>query len=543
MAAGGGKERGCRVVRTALLSVSDRTGICELAAGLCGLGWRVASTGGTAQALREAGIPVVEVSRLTGFPEILGGRVKTLHPAVHGGILAKRQEAAHLEELARHGIDPIDLVAVNLYPFRKATADPGVGLDAALESLDIGGPALIRAAAKNFRGVIVLTDPQDYGPVLEALRRGGDLDPAHRLRLAAGALAHTAQYDALAAEFLAARAGVEAGFPAVLCLRWEKVADLRYGENPHQRAALYADSYAGGWSLARARLLHGKELSYNNLNDAQAALALAFDLTEPAAVVVKHATPCGAACAPTLAEAFCRARDSDPVSAFGGVVGLNRQVDGAAAEALGGTFLEVVAAPGFSAPALERLTRKRDLRLVEVAPPDGVPAGSGPGHSAAGPCRGPGPSAYHLRPLAGGVLAQEPDRVHDPPEAWRLVAGPAPGAGQLRDLAFAWRVVAAVRSNAVVLAKGLATVGVGGGQTSRIGAARIALEQAGERARGAVLASDGFFPFPDVVEAAAQAGVSAVVQPGGAARDQEVIAAAGRAGITMLFTGVRHFTH
>lgn len=526
-----GSGAGGRPARRALLSVTDKRGIVELGRGLAALGWEIVSTGGTAAELARAGVPVVPVSDVTGFPEILDGRVKTLHPAVHGGILARR----HLEEDRRQldslGIRPVDLVAVNLYAFREAVARPGVTLEEALEQVDIGGPALIRAAAKNHRHVIVLVDPDRYDLVLEELRARGDLPGDLRLELAVDAFRHTAFYDAVVAEHLGRAAGSGwRSFPERLVLAWERAASLRYGENPHQAAALYRDPLGAEEGVAAARQLQGKELSFNNLADAQAAWTLARAFDEPAAVAVKHGNPCGAAVAASVAEAFRRARAADPVSIFGGVVALNGLVDEEAAAELAEGFLEVVAAPSFAPEALAVLAGRRNLRLLAL------PAAEE--HAPRGPREG-----MDLRRLPGGLLVQEADRLDDDPSTWRCVTRREPDAGQMKDLLFAWRVVSRVRSNAIVVAAGGRTLGIGAGQTSRIAAARQALEQAGAAARGACLASDGFFPFPDVVEEAARCGVAAIVQPGGSVRDAESVAAADGHGLVMLLTGRRHFLH
>ncbi|MDI3317144.1 MAG: bifunctional phosphoribosylaminoimidazolecarboxamide formyltransferase/IMP cyclohydrolase [Bacillota bacterium] len=513
-------------IRRALLSVSEKIGIVELGRGLVELGVRLLSTGGTARALEAAGVPVTPVEEVTGWGEMLAGRVKTLHPAIHAAILARREEAGDLEEIRRAGIEPIDLVAVNLYPFLEQPS---------LEQIDIGGPTLLRAAAKNWPSVVVLSDPAQYGPVLEALREAGDLGPGERRRLAAAAFRHVAVYDAAVAGWLEPPGPAGEGeLPAELPFGLRKLADLRYGENPHQRAAVYAEARPRGparpTALAEAVPLQGKPLSYNNLQDAQAAWRLVreFDASgRPAAAAVKHATPCGVALGETLAQAFARARDADPVSIFGGVVALNRPVDAATAADLGDLFLEVVAAPGFEPEALERLKRRRNLRLLALDPEAPVAA------------------PLELRPIAGGALLQEADLQPVDPTTWRPVAGDPlpPGSPLLADLEFAWRVVRHARSNAIVVARDGRTLGIGAGQVNRIDAARQALERAGEAARGAVLASDGFFPFGDVAEAAAEAGIAAIVEPGGSIRDEETIRTCREAGIALYFTGVRHFRH
>jgi phosphoribosylaminoimidazolecarboxamide formyltransferase/IMP cyclohydrolase len=516
------------MTRRALISVWDKTGVVDFARGLVAMGWELVSTGGTQSLLGSSGLPVVPVSDVGGFPEILDGRVKTLLPQIHGGILARRDNPGHMRQLQEHGITPIDLVAVNLYPFRQVTRDPDVALDRAVENIDIGGPTMIRAAAKNYPHVLVIVNPARYEGVLAALR-AGEVTPRLRFELAVEAFAHTAEYDALVAEYLGRAAGRGvADFPGVLCLRYEKVQGLRYGENPHQRAAFYADSYPGaGPSLAHARILAGKELSYNNINDAAAALATVREFPAPAAVAVKHANPCGAACATDLLTAYTRAHDADPVSIFGGIVAANRVVDEATARKMAETFLEVVVAPDFSHEALQVLGQRKGLRLAAV------------GDLAAGA----GAVEYEVRRVPGGLLVQDVDVAPDDPAPWRVVTRSRPSAATSRDLDFAWRVVRHVKSNAIVIAAGGATLSIGAGQMSRIDAARIALERAGAAARGAVMASDGFFPFPDVVAAASDAGIVAVVQPGGSVKDDDVVRAADERGLAMLFTGRRHFLH
>lgn len=511
-------------IRRALLSVSDKTGLVQLAHGLAEAGVEIISTGGTARVLREAGLTVRTVEEVTGFPEILDGRVKTLHPAIHGGILARR-EPAHLAELAAYGIGPIDLVVVNLYPFARTVARPGVSLDEAVEQIDIGGVALLRAAAKNFAAVTVLCDPTDYPLVLAELRQQGDVSLETRKWLALKAFRHTAGYDAAIADWLAGQfpeASAEL-FPDELHLHLWRVQTLRYGENPHQRAALYGltpDAAPLG-----GRLLQGKPLSYNNLLDLDAAWRAVGDFSAPTVVIVKHNNPCGVASAETLAEAFSLALASDPVSAFGSVIAVNRPFDEPTVEALGDLFVEAIAAPDFTAGARQRLARRPACRLLQI--------GDGGAESPA--------IRWELRSIRYGILLQEPDTLGD--EGWQVVSARPPTVEERESLAFAWRVVKHVRSNAIVLARGRATVGIGAGQMSRVDAVRVAVLKAGERARGAVLASDAFFPFPDGVEEAARAGVTAIVQPGGSMRDAEVIAAADAAGLAMLFTGRRHFRH
>ncbi|MEW8979103.1 MAG: bifunctional phosphoribosylaminoimidazolecarboxamide formyltransferase/IMP cyclohydrolase [Symbiobacterium sp.] len=532
-------------VKRALISVYDKRGIVEFARGLADLGVEIISTGGTYRALHGAGVPVREVAEVAGFPEILDGRVKTLQPQIHAGILAIRSNPRHMAQLAEHGVAPIDLVVVNLYPFRETVANPAVTLEEAVEQIDIGGPAMVRAAAKNWQDVGVVVNPDRYEAILAELRETGGLSLQTRFALMLEAFQHTAAYDGAIAGWLASRGrelvaarapGQEAGdgasggaaspFPDTLTLTFTKVQDLRYGENPHQVAAFYSDGTAGGTVIARARQLHGKELSYNNINDAHAALELVKEFDEPAAVAIKHANPCGVAVAPTIAEAFRRAYEADTVSIFGGIVALNRPCDRETAALLSKIFLEIVIAPDFEPEALQVLTRKKNLRLLAVGPIDRNP-----------------PAGFDLKRVGGGLLVQGWDAVQEDPASWKPVTAKAPTPEQLRDLAFAMKVCKHVKSNAIVVAKGGQTLGVGAGQMNRIDAARFALRQAGDAARGAVLASDAFFPFPDVVEAAGEAGIAAIAQPGGSIRDEESITRANELGIAMVFTGVRHFRH
>lgn len=510
----------------ALISVSDKTGVVEFARALAARGVEIISTGGTMQALRQAGLPVTYVSDVTGFPECLDGRVKTLHPRIHGGILAVRDNPEHVAQMAQNGIAPIDIVAVNLYPFRETVARLDVTLAEAIENIDIGGPALIRAAAKNFRFVTVVTDPAEYDAVLQEMAAPEGVSYATRLRLARRAFAHTAAYDACIAAYLAGQLG-EGKFPQELQLVYDKIADLRYGENPHQQAAFYRERYGGaGPGVATARQLHGKELSYNNIVDLEAAYRLAAEFTDPAAVIIKHTNPCGTAVGATLAEAYEKALAADPVSAFGGIIGLNREVDEATAQAVAKLFAEAVIAPDFAPAALAVLTRKKNIRLLATGAPFDA-AGSG----------------LDCKRVSGGLLVQDADVFDAQREEMKVVTKRQPTPEEWRELAFAWKVVKHVKSNAIVVTAGGQTLGVGAGQMNRVGAAEIALQQAGEKARGAVLASDAFFPFRDTVDAAAQAGIAAVIQPGGSIRDEESIAAADAAGMAMVFTGVRHFKH
>ena len=502
-------------IQRALLSVYDKSGLVDFAGGLRAAGVELIASGGTAQALREAGLPVMSVEELTGLPSILGGRVKTLHPAIHAAILARGtdEDQATLEAA---GWQPIDLVVVNLYPFVETISREDATEAGAIEQIDIGGVALIRAAAKNFARVTVITGPEDYAAVLKEIEAGGDTTPETRRRLAQKAFAVTAAYDAAITAYFSGEG--EAALPPALSITLPQAQMLRYGENPHQQAALYAPPGVGPLG---GELLQGKPLSYNNLLDIDAAWAAAGDFDAPTIVIVKHLSPCGVASGDDLAETFRAALASDPVSAFGGVIACNRPFDGATARALGDLFVEAIAAPDFTVEAREILADRRSCRLLRVKP---LP-----------------PMRYSLRSVRGGLLAQTPDTGDG--ADWRVVTKRAPNEEEMAALRFAWRAVKHVKSNAIVLARGTATVGIGGGLPSRVDAVKLAVEKAGERAAGAVLASDAFFPFPDGPEVAAGAGVTAIVQPGGSIRDEEVIAAADRLGLAMCFTGVRHFRH
>jgi phosphoribosylaminoimidazolecarboxamide formyltransferase/IMP cyclohydrolase len=516
-------------IKRALISVYDKTGLEELARGLHEAGVEIVSTGSTAGRIAAAGVPVMKVERLTGFPECLDGRVKTLHPKVHAGLLADRAKDDHMQQIEDLGVEPFDLLVVNLYPFSQTVAS-GASPDECVEQIDIGGPAMVRAAAKNHTGVAVVTDPSSYAKVLEAVAAGGfTLD--ERRRLAARAFAHTASYDVAVASWFASayapdETAAEAGWPDFLGATWERADVLRYGENPHQKAALFKAT-DGAPGLAGAEQLHGKEMSYNNYVDSDAARRAAYDFAEPAVAIIKHANPCGIAIGADVAEAHRKAHACDPLSAFGGVIAVNRPVTAAMAEQVADIFTEVIVAPDFEDAALEILTRKKNLRLLRC--PEGPSA----------------PAEY--RRIDGGLLLQSVDRVDAPgddPSTWELKAGDAADEATLRDLAFAWKACRSVKSNAILLASAGATVGVGMGQVNRVDSARLAVTRAGEdRAKGAVGASDAFFPFPDGLEVLTAAGVRAIVQPGGSIRDDEVIAAAQRDGITLYFTGVRHFFH
>jgi phosphoribosylaminoimidazolecarboxamide formyltransferase/IMP cyclohydrolase len=515
--------------RRALLSVSDKAGLVELARGLADRGYELVSTGGTARAIREAGVAVTDVAEVTGAPEMLDGRVKTLHPRIHAGVLANLHEPSHREQLAAQGIEPFDLVVVNLYRFEEAAARGDLADEALIEEIDIGGPTLVRAAAKNHASVAIVTDPADYADILAELDAAGTIGPETRRRLALKAYRRTAMYDAAIVAELASRWTPDDRTPEVLPLALRRSLELRYGENPHQAAALYAvvgmDPAAGPF-VAGAEPLQGKPLSYNNLLDAAAATALARDLVGDAVVIVKHGNPCGAAEAADLVSAWDRALEADPVSAFGGVVAVRGVVDAMLAARLTSLFLEVVVAEGFEETALPVLAAKSDLRLLVD-------------RTVTQPTR----PSLEARAAGGGLLLSVSDVVPDDAASWQTVSRRGPTEGELADLAFAWRVVRHVKSNAIVLARDGAVVGVGAGQMNRVQSARLAVAQAGEKARGAACASDAFFPFPDGVEACLEAGVTAVIEPGGSRRDDEVIAAVDAAGAAMLFSGRRHFRH
>ncbi|QIZ66458.1 bifunctional phosphoribosylaminoimidazolecarboxamide formyltransferase/IMP cyclohydrolase [Geobacillus subterraneus] len=510
-------------VKRALISVSNKEGIIPFAKQLAELGVEIISTGGTKRALEEAGVPVISISDVTGFPEILDGRVKTLHPAIHGGILAVRGDERHQAALAEHGIRPIDLVVVNLYPFQQTIAKPDVTLAEAIENIDIGGPTMVRAAAKNYADVAIVVDPADYRAVIEELKANGSIQAETRQKLAAKAFRHTAAYDAMIAEYLTNLTGEE--YPESLTVTYTKKQSLRYGENPHQSAAFYAKPLGAAFSIAKAVQLHGKELSYNNINDANAAINLIREFQEPAVAAIKHMNPCGVGVGATLLEAFTKAYEADPVSIFGGIIAVNREVDKETAERMHDLFLEIVIAPSFSDEALTILMKKKNIRLLtlDFAAPD--------------------VKEKTLVAVSGGLLVQDADTYTLEDAEWNVVTKREPTEEERGQLRFAWNVVKHVKSNAIVLAKNGMTVGVGAGQMNRVGAAKIAIEQAGEQAAGAVLASDAFFPMDDTVEAAAKAGITAIIQPGGSIRDADSIRKADEYGIAMVFTGVRHFKH
>jgi phosphoribosylaminoimidazolecarboxamide formyltransferase/IMP cyclohydrolase len=515
-------------IQRAILSVTDKTGLVEFARKLSSLGVELISTGGTAKLLRDSGIAVKDISELTGFPEMLDGRVKTLHPNVHGGILHRRENPAHRTAVAEHGILPIDMVVVNLYAFEKTAAQPNVLFDDLIENIDIGGPSMIRSAAKNFQDVAVVTSPSDYDQIAEELARsGGELSSATRWRLAQKAFATTAAYDSAIASTLERVSAngrfefhEESGFPENLRLSFKKVMDLRYGENPHQKAAMYSDG--SGKGVANGRQIQGKELSYNNIVDLEAAWDLAQEFDRPVCAIIKHTNPAGTATGATLVEAYKKALECDPVSAFGGVIGVNRPVDGAAAEEMAKLFLEVIAAPSFDESALAKFASKKNLRLVEVSDAR---------------------QKWVLKNVSGGILLQDADALSLAESELRVVTKRQPTAEEKRALLFAWKVSKHVKSNAIVYARDGQTVGVGAGQMSRVDSCKIGAMKAVLPLKGTVAASDAFFPFPDGVEEIAKAGATAIIQPGGSVRDPEVIEAADRLGLAMIFTGVRHFRH
>ena len=508
-------------VKRALLSVSDKSGIVDLARALAALGVQIISTGGTAKLLEKEGVRVTEVSAHTGFAEMLDGRVKTLHPKIHGGLLARRDDPAHMAAIKAAGIEAIDLLVVNLYPFQATVADPDCRLEDAIENIDIGGPAMLRAAAKNYPGVAVVVDPADYPKVLAGMKSGG-IDEKTRFALAKKAFAHTAAYDGAIANYLSSRDGKQ---PEVLTVQFQKIQDLRYGENPHQSAAFYRDAQPVAGGLARYRQVQGKELSYNNIADADAAWECVKSFNEPACVIVKHANPCGVAIGANLQEAYARAFATDPVSAFGGILAFNRALDRATAEAIGRQFAEVIIAPRVEADAQKVFAAKANLRVLEVPL----------AHDA---------QAQDFKRVGGGLLVQSTDVPLS--DSLKIVTKKKPTDAQMRDLDFAWRVAKFVKSNAIVFARGGATLGIGAGQMSRLDSARVAVFKAQEaklELKGSVAASDAFFPFRDGLDALAAAGATAVIQPGGSVKDNEVVAAADEQGVAMVFTGMRHFRH
>ena len=509
--------------KRALISVSDKTGIVEFAQGLKEAGFEIISTGGTSKTLQDNGVDVIGISEITGFPEILDGRVKTLHPNVHAAVLAKHGDEGHKAQLAEHHIEPIQLVCVNLYPFQSTISKPDVTVEDAIENIDIGGPTMLRSSAKNHEYVTVIVDSEDYPTVLAELKENGSVSKTTNRRLAAKVFRHTAAYDAVISEYMTELAEEEN--PESLTVTYELKQSLRYGENPHQKAAFYKKPLGSVFSIAEAKQLHGKELSYNNINDADAALQIVKEFKEPAAVAVKHMNPCGVGVGATILEAFEKAYEADSTSIFGGIIALNREVDKATAEKLHEIFLEIIIAPGFTKEALDVLTSKKNLRLLTID-----------FHAAKKPER-------KLTSIEGGLLVQDRDAYSLKDAEVKVATKREPTAEEWKALELGWKIVKHVKSNAIVVCDDQMTLGVGAGQMNRVGAAKIALEQAGERVAGSALASDAFFPMDDTVEAAAKAGVTAIIQPGGSKKDQDSINKADEYGIAMVFTGVRHFKH
>ncbi|MEH7361099.1 bifunctional phosphoribosylaminoimidazolecarboxamide formyltransferase/IMP cyclohydrolase [Priestia megaterium] len=509
--------------KRALISVSDKEGIVSFAQELKDLGVEIISTGGTKRTLEENGIDVIGISEVTGFPEILDGRLKTLHPNVHGALLALRDNEEHQAQMKEHNISPIDFVVVNLYPFKKTIEKEDVTLAEAIENIDIGGPTMLRSAAKNYRSVSVVVDPSDYATVVEELKADGNVSFETNQRLAAKVFRHTAAYDALIAEYLTNITGETT--PEKLTVTYERVQGLRYGENPHQQASFYKKPLTQKGSIATATQLHGKELSYNNINDANAALQIVKEFKEPAIVAIKHMNPCGVGVGETIAQAYQKAYEADPTSIFGGIVAANRPIDRETAIQLKEIFLEIIIAPAFDQEALDVLTAKKNLRLLTIELDEKAK------------------KEAFLTSVKGGVLVQDEDVLGFDDATITVPTKREPTEKEWADLKLAWKVVKNVKSNAIVLAKDDMTIGVGAGQMNRVGAAKIAIEQAGEKAQGSALGSDAFFPMGDTVEAAAKAGITAIIQPGGSIRDEESIAKADEYGIAMVFTGVRHFKH
>lgn len=511
-------------MKRALISVFDKTGIVDFAKSLDSMGWEIISTGGTSKALKAEGIKVMDISDLTKFPECFDGRVKTLHPNVEGGILAIRDNDDHKKQMAELGVEPIDIVVCNLYPFKQTILKPGVSHAEIIENIDIGGPTMIRAAAKNYKFVTVITDPEDYNQVIDELKSAGDTLAETKEMLAAKVFIHTSHYDALIAGYFSEKLNIS--YPKTITLTYEKKQDLRYGENPHQTAAFYASVKGTDGTLTGAVQLHGKELSYNNIGDTDGALETLKEFDEPTIVAAKHANPCGVGSATTLAEAYRRAYEADPVSIFGGIVAANREVDAETATEMAKIFLEVIIAPSFSKEALEILSQKKNIRLLQI---ENIGRKNTTGSKA--------------KTVLGGLLIQDLDTQLLNQGELKVVTKRQPTEAEMRDLMFAWKVVKHAKSNGIVVAKDLCTTGVGPGQVSRIWALENAIRQGGARISGSVMASDAFFPFSDCVEAAHKAGITAIIQPGGSVRDQESIDAADQYGIAMVFTGMRHFKH
>jgi len=513
------------MIKRALISVSDKTGIVDLAKELVEQGIEIISTGGTAKALQEAGIKVIGISEITGYPECLDGRVKTLHPNIHAGLLAVRENKEHMGKLSELGIETIDMVVVNLYPFRKTIEKEGVKLPEAIENIDIGGPSMLRAAAKNYKYVTVVVNPEDYQKVLAEIKKDGDTSCATRFELAAKVFSHTASYDTLIGNYLWEKAGLPK-YPETVTMTFEKVQDLRYGENPHQAAAYYKEMKKVGGSIAAAVQLHGKELSFNNINDANAALETLKEFDGPAVVGLKHANPCGVGTGSSIYEAYIKAYEGDPVSIYGGIVALNREVDAKTASEISKIFLEIVIAPSYTEEALNIIKGKKNIRIMQLSDISAKVV-----------------TDIDIKKVGGGLLIQDADWKDFDMADIKNVTDKKPTDKEMQDMLFAWKVVKHVKSNAIVVAKDGRALGIGPGQTNRIWSANMSLERSGENVKGAVIASDAYFPFGDVVEAAAKAGIAAIIQPGGSIRDQESIDECNKAGIAMVFTGVRHFKH
>lgn len=514
------------MVKRALISVSDKTGIVDFAKELVNLGAEIISTGGTAKALSDAGLKVTNISDVTGFPECLDGRVKTLHPKVHGGILAMRENPSHMKQIEELGIDTIDLVAINLYPFKETISKPNVELHEAIENIDIGGPTMIRAAAKNYQDVAVIVDPSDYANVLEQIKANGDVDKKTKFKLAYKVFEHTSSYDTLIAKYLREQIGEEL-FPQVLSVTYEKVQDMRYGENPHQKAVFYKEMGNIEGTLPASEQLHGKELSYNNINDANGAIELLKEFDEPTVVAVKHTNPCGVATGADIYEAYIKAYESDPVSIFGGIIAANREIDEKTALEINKIFVEIVIAPSFTTEALNILTQKKNIRLLKLDTISNKVA----------------PNTFDMKKVMGGLLVQEYNSSLFNEADLKVVTDVAPTEEQMKDLIFAMKVVKHAKSNGIALAKNCQTIGVGPGQTNRIVPTKVAIEYGGDRTVGAVMASDAYFPFPDCVEEAVKAGIKAIIQPGGSINDQKSIDVCNKYGIAMVVTGMRHFKH
>ncbi len=508
----------------ALISVSDKTGVVEFAKELEALGCEVISTGGTASRLAESGINVTGISDVTGFPECLDGRVKTLHPAVHGGILAMREKPEHMAQIKELGIEPIDIVAINLYPFKQTILKPDVTMAEAIENIDIGGPTMLRSAAKNHKDVVVVCDPADYEAVIAELKQNGSVSYETKYRLALKVFQHTAAYDAMISDYLRKQAGYD--LPDNLTLTFEKAQDLRYGENPHQKAYYYKEIKPAAGDLVNAKQLHGKELSFNNINDTNAAVETLREFDEPAIVAVKHANPCGIGTADNLFDAYIKAYEADPVSIFGGIVAANREITADVATEISKIFLEIVIAPSFTKEAFDILSQKKNIRLMELAAICDKEAGG-----------------LDFKKVSGGLLVQEKDNLIFNKEDLRVVTEKSPTDEQMKDMVFGMKAVKHIKSNGIVLVRDGKTIGMGPGQVNRVGALEIAIRQACEDTKGTVLASDAFFPFDDCVTMAAEAGISAIIQPGGSIRDEDSIKKCNELGIAMVFTGMRHFKH